>query len=211
MKALTPQLGVSQVCGTAEVSLLISIELLNIPPPGTLLPFHDARFNTLQFSSPSSPPHRPAESFRRPESGLVWDVSCGQRFAHCSHAPRQAWPNRVHFRYGLFFRLRLLSTLSLENAVTFDYEVVTNSPVETFTQLFNRLHRRTSGAASDPRYNGVADNPNLHVGRVSRPVQTRTQTYQDGTGQDRTEVPSYVNMSRRGIEPIRSITPEWSG
>ena len=93
MKALNPQLSASQVCGTVEVSLFISIELLNIPSPGTLLPFHDARFNTLQFSSPSSSPHRPAESFRRPESGLVWDVPCGQRFAHCSHAPRQAWPN----------------------------------------------------------------------------------------------------------------------
>ena len=133
MKALNPQLSASQVCGTAEVSLLISIELLNIPPPGTLLPFHDARFNTLQFSSPSSSPHRPAESFRRPESGLVWDVPCGQRFALCSHAPRQAWPNRVHLRYGLFFRRQLLSTLSLENAVTFGYRAVTNALIRTLT------------------------------------------------------------------------------
>jgi len=133
MKALTPQLSAPQVCDAAEVSLFISIELLNIPPPGTLLPFHDARFNTLQFSSPSSPPHHPAESFRRPESGLVWGVSCGQRFALCSHAPRQAWPNRVHFRYGLFIRLRLLSTLSLENAVTFGYRAVTNALIRTLT------------------------------------------------------------------------------
>jgi hypothetical protein len=83
MKALTPQLSATQVCGTAEVSLLISIELLNIPPPDTLLPFRDARFNTLRFSSPSSPPHDPAESFRRPELGLVWDLLCGQGFASC--------------------------------------------------------------------------------------------------------------------------------
>ena len=147
MKALNPQLSASQVCGTVEVSLFISIELLNIPPPGTLLPFHDARFNTLQFSSP---PHRPAESFRRPESGLVWDVSCGQRVALCSHAPRQAWPNRVHLCYGLLFRLWLLPTLSVENAVTIDYGAVTNAPIGTLTRLFNRLHRRTSGRASAP-------------------------------------------------------------
>ena len=140
MKALNPQLSASQVCGTAEVSLFISIKLLNIPSPGTLLPFHDARFSTLQFSSPSSPPHRPAESFRRPESGLVWGVTCGQRFTLCSHAPRQAWPNPVirseqgHFRYGLLFRLRLLSTLIVENAVTFDYGEVTISLIGTFTR-----------------------------------------------------------------------------
>ena len=49
MKALTPQLSAPQVCNAAEVSLLISTELLNIPSPGTLLPFHDARFCTVQF------------------------------------------------------------------------------------------------------------------------------------------------------------------
>ena len=48
MKALNPQLSASQVCGTVEVSLFISIELLNFPSPGTLLPFHDARFNMLR-------------------------------------------------------------------------------------------------------------------------------------------------------------------
>ena len=101
MKALNPQLSASQVCGTAEVSLLISIELLNIPPPGTLLPFHDARFNTLPFSSPSSPPHCPAESFRRPESGLVWDVPCGQRFGLTSNSNIDAaLEQRVYERGG---------------------------------------------------------------------------------------------------------------
>jgi len=47
MKALTPQLSASQVCGTAEVSLLISIELPNIPFPTTLLPFRSPQFDTL--------------------------------------------------------------------------------------------------------------------------------------------------------------------
>ena len=46
----------------AEVSLLISIELPNIPSLTTLLPFRSPRFNTLPFHSPCEPPHRPAES-----------------------------------------------------------------------------------------------------------------------------------------------------
>ncbi len=50
MKALNPQLSASQVCGTAEVSLLISIELPNIPSPTTLLPFRSPQFDTLPGS-----------------------------------------------------------------------------------------------------------------------------------------------------------------
>jgi hypothetical protein len=50
MKALTPQPSASQVCGTAEVSLLISIELPNIPSPTTLLPFRSPQFDTLPGS-----------------------------------------------------------------------------------------------------------------------------------------------------------------
>ena len=43
----------------AEASLLISIELLNIPSLTTLLPFHSPRFNTLRFYSPCEPPQDP--------------------------------------------------------------------------------------------------------------------------------------------------------
>ena len=60
-------------------------------------------------------------------------------------------PGKGHFRYGLFIRFRLLSTPSAESAVTFDYGDVTNSPAGTLTQLFNRLHRRTSTDSTDPR------------------------------------------------------------
>jgi hypothetical protein len=37
----------SQLSLTWQLSLLISIELLNIPSPTTLLPFHQPRFTTL--------------------------------------------------------------------------------------------------------------------------------------------------------------------
>ena len=55
----------------AEVSLLISIELPNIPSPSTLLPFRDARFSSLRFLSPSSPPHDPCGQSRHPELGHI--------------------------------------------------------------------------------------------------------------------------------------------
>lgn len=48
-EALNPQLRASQVCGTAEVSPLISIELPNIPSPTTILPFRSPQFGTLRF------------------------------------------------------------------------------------------------------------------------------------------------------------------
>ncbi len=57
----------------AEVSLLISIELLSIPSLTTLLPFRDARFPSLRFQSPSSPPHDPCGISRHPELGLIVD------------------------------------------------------------------------------------------------------------------------------------------
>ena len=74
MKALNPQLSASQVCGTAEVSLLISIELLNIPSPTTLLPFRSPQFDTLLFNHRASRLTDLRRSIRRPESGRVWVV-----------------------------------------------------------------------------------------------------------------------------------------
>ena len=74
MKALTPQLRASQVCGTTEVSLLISIELPNIPSPCTLLPFRSPRFDTLLFVHRASRLTDLRRSIRHPESGRVWVV-----------------------------------------------------------------------------------------------------------------------------------------
>jgi hypothetical protein len=63
------------------------------------------------------PPGRPFRSVGPP--------SHGQGFGHRLEPPRQAWPNRVHIRCGLVFRLRLLSTFPHGNAVTVDYRPVT--------------------------------------------------------------------------------------
>ena len=118
----------------AEVSLLISIELPNIPPLTTLLPFRSPRFNTLRFrftvraASPTCGGHPPPGVGPR----LGRSVMSGVRRS-LGRSPTGLAKNRVRFRYGLFFRFRLLSTLSVENAVTINYGEVTSSPVRTFT------------------------------------------------------------------------------
>ena len=82
------------------------------------------------------PPGRPLRSVGSP--------SHGQGFGHCEQPPRQAWPNRVHLRYGLVVRLRLLPTSPHGDAVTtFDYRPVTLAWEGTCTLPIKRLHRRT--------------------------------------------------------------------
>jgi hypothetical protein len=49
MEALTPRLSINGL-PLAEFSLLISIELLNIPSPTTALPFRSPQFGTLPNS-----------------------------------------------------------------------------------------------------------------------------------------------------------------
>ncbi|QDS88943.1 hypothetical protein EC9_31390 [Rosistilla ulvae] len=65
------------------------------------------------------------------------------------------------FCYGLLILLRLLSTFSVENAVTFGYGAVTTSPIGTFTRQFNRLRRRTSSGRK-PRDECVTKEPIIH-------------------------------------------------
>jgi hypothetical protein len=49
MEALTPRMSIISL-RLAEVSLLIAIELLNIPSPTTALPFRSPQFGTLPGS-----------------------------------------------------------------------------------------------------------------------------------------------------------------
>ena len=81
---------------------------------------------------------------RHPELGLVWDMREIRVRDLLGRSPTGLARYRVRFRYGLLIRIRLLSTLSAENAVTFNYGEVTPSPIRTFTRQFNRIHRRTS-------------------------------------------------------------------
>ena len=111
-----------------QFSLLISFELLTIPSPTTLLPFRHARFHTLpRFESSSWLLHRPSA-----EGGLTWS---GHHWADCVQSrvrqflggsPTGLAESSSQYSYGLVIRLRLLPTLSRDNAVTtFDYRLVT--------------------------------------------------------------------------------------
>jgi hypothetical protein len=55
----------------------------------------------------------------------VGPTSHGQGFAVCQRTHRQVRPNQVHFRYGLVVLLRMLSTSTHVNAVTFGFRRVT--------------------------------------------------------------------------------------
>jgi hypothetical protein len=59
----------------AEASLLIAIELPNVPSPTTLLPFRSPRFNTLRFPFTVRAASPTCGVNRRPELGLVWDAA----------------------------------------------------------------------------------------------------------------------------------------
>ena len=114
--------GSSSTSCTRQISLLIAFDLPTIPSPTTISPFRHGRFRTLlhRRDLPCLSPGQTQRSVGLP--------SHGQGFGHCQQPPRQAWPNRVHIRYGLVVRLRLLSTLPHGNAVTtFDYRLVTSA------------------------------------------------------------------------------------
>jgi hypothetical protein len=95
-----------------QFSLLTSFELPTIPSLTTALPFRRDQFITLL--------HR--RSLPRLSLGQTCSVDgiavARQGFEFSQDSPRQAWPNRVRFRYGLVVHLRLLSTFVHTNAVT---------------------------------------------------------------------------------------------
>ncbi len=88
-----------------QISLLFSFELLTIPSPTTALPFLHGRFLTLLHRR-ELPRLSSGQTFR--SVGFCLRAVKGSDIPE--QPPRQAWPNRVHLRYGLVIRLRLLST-----------------------------------------------------------------------------------------------------
>ena len=129
---------------STQVYLLIAFDLPTIPSPTTALPFPDRRFDTL--------PQRDRSPRRFPgETDQVREFT--RHAVEGSPLPSRL-PDRLgrieFVSYGLVFHLRLLSTPSHEDAVTFSYGLVTINPARTFTSLIKRLHRRTRPVSPKP-------------------------------------------------------------
>ena len=84
--------------------------------------------------SPCKPSYRPSELHgQTSQSSLGRCV--GSEVHHLPvNSPTGLAESSSPYSYGLFIRLWLLSTLSVENAVTIDYGAVTDSPIRTFTR-----------------------------------------------------------------------------
>ena len=128
----------------AEVSLLNSIELLNIPSPTTALPFRLPQFGTLPgffYTVQAVPPTVGT-------GGPTGSPSLGRCVESEVHlllggSPTGLAESSSHSLRTVHSPLVALH-LFFENAVTISYGAVTDSPIGTFTRQFNRLHRRTS-------------------------------------------------------------------
>lgn len=103
-----------------QVSLLISFELLTIPPPTTLLPFRYDRFVTLHHRR-SLPCLSPGQTSWVGGTSVAW--SRVRILLGCSPT---GLAETSSLDYGLVIHLRLLSTLPHGNAVTsFGFRAVT--------------------------------------------------------------------------------------
>lgn len=103
-----------------QISLLISIELLSIPSPTTLLPFRRTRFNTLPVSITVATVAPPAKSFLAElhETHRGDDCVRSKVRAMLGHSPTGLAESSSPYGYGLLIHLGLLSTFPHGNAVT---------------------------------------------------------------------------------------------
>ena len=150
MKALTPQPSASQVCGTAEVSLLISIELPNIPSPTTLLPFRSPQFATLPGSvtvRAVSPTVRSKADSPRVSSGRC--VRSGVRELLGRSPTGLAESSSLALRTGHSSQVAL-HLASRQRSYHFRLQAGNDSLDGTFTRQFKRLHRRTRDGCFQP-------------------------------------------------------------
>ena len=143
MKALTPRSSIEVCCSSRSPCLSrLNFQTFRLQPPHC----HFARLGLTRYSLS----HRAS---RCTVLRIAPPLGVETRLGRCvqsevrellRRSPTGLAESSSQYSYGLFFRFRLLSTLSHENAVTFNYEDVTISSIGTYTRLFNRLHRRTS-------------------------------------------------------------------
>jgi hypothetical protein len=150
-----------------QTSLLISIELLNIPSPITLLPFRHARFKTLpgSFIVAAATPTTEGYSVELIRSSSSRCVRSKVR-AMLAHSPTGlAESSSLTLRTVLSPQVALHPS-SRKRSYHCRLQGGNDTLDGTLTQLFNRLHRRTSPW----RQPGVEDS--LH--RLSRVAATAT-------------------------------------
>ncbi len=128
-----------------QSSLLISIELLNIPSPITLLPFRHARFNTLPgpFIVAAATPTTEGYSVELIRSSSSRCVRSKVR-AMLAHSPTGlAESSSLTLRTVLSPQVALHPS-SRKRSYHCRLQGGNDTLEGTLTQLFNRLHRRTS-------------------------------------------------------------------
>ena len=144
MKALTPRPSIEVCCSPRSPCLSrLNFQTFRLQPPHC----HFARLGLTRYRFIHRASRRTVLRNYHPPLGVEPRLGRGVQSEVrelLRRSPTGLAESSSQYSYGLFFRFRLLSTLSHENAVTFYYEDVTISPIRTFTQLFNRLHRRTS-------------------------------------------------------------------
>ena len=130
-----------------QTSLLISIELLNIPSPITLLPFRHARFKTLpgSFIVAAATPTTEGYSVELIRSSSSRCVRSKVR-AMLAHSPTGlAESSSLTLRTVLSPQVALHPS-SRKRSYHCRLQGGNDTLDGTLTQLFNRLHRRTSAA-----------------------------------------------------------------
>ena len=128
-----------------QTSLLISIELLNIPSLTTLLPFHHARFNTLpsSFIVAAAAPTTEGDSEELIRSSSGRCVRSRVR-AMLGHSPTGlAKSSSLTLRTALSPQVAPHPS-SRKRSYHCRLQGGNDTLDGTLTQLFNRLHRRTS-------------------------------------------------------------------
>lgn len=135
----------SQRSGIWQTSLLISIELLNIPSPTTLLPFRHARFNTLpvSFIVAAAAPTAEGCSAEQVRSSLGRSVRSRVRAALGHSLTGLAESSSLTLRTAHSPQVALHLS-SWKRSYHYRLQGGNDTLDGTFTQQFNRLHRRTS-------------------------------------------------------------------
>jgi hypothetical protein len=143
MEALTPQPSASQVCTLLRSPCLsrLNFRTFRLQTPSC----HFATLGFLRYGFVHRRRRRttPAAEAATRSWATSWVLVRSEVRVLLGRSPTgSAEASSLH--YGLLVRFLMLSTLSVESAVSVHYGKVTSFPIGTFTRQFNRLRRRNS-------------------------------------------------------------------